>query len=264
MTALKVYGETRTCSGCHVAKALAMFTPFHDPTGRVRLKPRCKTCVAHAQQERRWRLGQVVPRKPRSDTKVCRVCGHELPVSAFERQRRGDGTGFERAQCKACVNQRKRALRAATMRPPRPKPPARIAKPKPAPKPKAPPPELHPCIGCGVGLSTTTECIPCKRKRQAKNHVGSDARIRERMRKSVLNRFSRGLYAGLLWLRDGDVWGLDYLCQGRNCDQPVLVPSKCWSCATGRPRVLRRADGTHVPLPRVEVRDQPVTQEVAA
>jgi len=259
MNALQVYGETRRCSGCEQVKPIGQFTPFRDPQGRERRKPRCKPCVAKAQTEFRWRTGKCKARPPKTDTKVCKDCQQTLPVSAFEQSHNGDGVRFERAQCRACVNRRKRTLLAATRatRPPKPVV-VRVEKPKPAPKSVL---ELHPCSGCGVGLSTRlTECVPCKRKRQAANHVGSDEKVRQRMHTSVLKRFSRGLYAGLMWLRDGDVWGMDYLCQG-GCGRPQLVAGKCWTCATGKPRTLRRADGSLVPLPRCDVRD---ALEVAA
>ena len=253
MSALQIYGDTRACSGCHESKPIDQFTPFRDPLGRERRKPRCHACVARAQTEFRWRTGKCTARPPRTDTKVCKVCQRELPRSDFERQLNGEGVGFERAQCKQCISKRRKAERLAKrpIRPPKPVK-VRIEKPKPAPKAV---PELHPCVGCGTGLSTSlTECVPCKRKRQAANHVGSDAKVRMRTRTNVLKRFARGLYAGLLWFSNGDVWGLDYLCQA-GCGRPLLVPGKCWTCATGKPQMLRRADGSVVPLPRVEVRD---------
>lgn len=244
-----VYGDTRTCTGCKQALSPESFTPFRDPLGRRRLKPRCRKCVAQQQKEYRWAAGVHKKREPKSETKVCRACHQELPRTSFEQAHGGDRHTFERAQCKPCVSVRKKAQRAAkaAQRPPKPKaePKPRAVRPAPAPRP------LHPCITCGVGLSTSAvECFPCKRARNNLNHVSSDQKVRDRTLKNAIRRLKDGTYAALLWLNDHEAWGMIYHCQG--CAKPMMLPGNCWSCATGLPRVLRRPDGSPITLPRVQ------------
>ncbi len=300
MTQLAISDDTRTCAKCGQAKPLDEFkVRMQSSNGKPWRQTRCRSClrddvrIRHRVKAGLPTEGPVQRGKPRRDYSQPRTCtgpcGRTLPGSEFA-VHVGNGIPRQLARCRDCRLDAQRA-RTAThrgicqqcgaetsnpayvrcvgcskhapkMRVAKPKP-ARMAKPKPVNPPK-PARELHPCVGCGVGLtSNLTECTPCRKKRQAAGHVSSDAKVRDRVRQNTLKRFSAGKCAGLLWLRDGDVWTLEYVCQ--DCTQPLLAPGKCWSCATGKPRQLRRADGSQIPLPRIEARDaQQIDDEVAA
>lgn len=96
--------------------------------------------------------------------------------------------------------------------------------------------KLYPCSeNCGKFLSEEGQkCFQCKKTRRDK--IASSANQKTMITKAMKSLIS-GSSHGVMLVGD-EIWALSSICPWPGCPKPVLVSSRCYEHATGRPVTL--------------------------
>lgn len=85
---------TKKCTRCGKELPIDEFYPNYDARERVTYSTHCKECVK--EKARAWSKKYRIPKRdmnrspdPDSITRVCGICGKELPISRFSKSKKG-------------------------------------------------------------------------------------------------------------------------------------------------------------------------------